>query len=528
MSRKPGRPPPPDVARLIEDGRAHERQGRLREAEFCYQSALRMAPKSPEALNALGMLVQKAGRHDLAAEHFGRAARLAPREPAYLNNLGNAYLQLRRPQEALAPLKKALAAAPKIAGVRMNLGRAFRHLGRTDEAVAAFERVRAAAPDFPGVERELGQAWLDAGAADRARPHLRAALAADPADAEALYALAGLAAAGERAALLARIDAALARETRASHRATLQFAAGTMLDAAGEYDAAFGRFRAANECLRGPAGVEALRDFVDGCERHLTRDVFAERAARGHASRRPVFIVGMPRSGTTLVEQILASHPAVAGGGELTAIETVGAALAAGSAGPWNRPDRLAGLTGSQLAAGAERYLKELRAVSRDAAHVTDKMPHNFLALGLVALMFPGARIIDCRRGAMDTCLSCYVTRFNRRHAYAADLAALGAYYRQYHRLMAHWTAALPGRIHRIGYEELIADPEPRIRGLLAFLGLDWAPSCLDFHRAPRAVTTPSRLQVRRPLYATSVGRWQNYAAHLGPLRDALGDLAEA
>jgi hypothetical protein len=233
-----------------------------------------------------------------------------------------------------------------------------------------------------------------------------------------------------------------------------------------------------------------------------------------------VFIVGMPRSGTSLVEQILAAHPAVFGAGELTAIGRISLLRnrAGLSYGGW-----LERLDGAALEGLAARYLRELRALAPGAERVTDKMPFNFLHLGLVELLFPRARVVHCVRNPLDTCLSCYCNGFADAYPFTRDLGALGAYYRGYAQLMQHWHATLRLPLHALSYEKLIAAPERVIRELVAFCGLPWDDACLRFHASARKVSTPSYHQVRKPLYASSVGRYKAYAEHLAPLREALG-----
>jgi len=233
----------------------------------------------------------------------------------------------------------------------------------------------------------------------------------------------------------------------------------------------------------------------------------------------------MPRSGTTLVERILASHPAVHGGGESGAIEHAADRLqhTLGAADPY--PECIAGLDSETAAALATAYFGQFGGLGA-ATHVTDKMPDNFRWLGLIALLFPNARIIHCRRHPLDTCLSCYFQLFKDGHAYAYDLAALGAYYRVYDGLMAHWRDVLPFDILDLDYEELVADQEGVSRDLVDFCGLDWDDRCLRYYDRDGEIRTASYWQARQPVYSHSVGRWRHYEAPIEPLKEALGDLA--
>ena len=236
-----------------------------------------------------------------------------------------------------------------------------------------------------------------------------------------------------------------------------------------------------------------------------------------------MFIVGMPRSGTSLVEQIIASHPRAFGAGELNDIGRMARELPVlvNTARPY--PEALDRLTPDIVDTLAGRYLGALSARAPDAARVTDKMPFNMLWLGLIAKLFPNARVIHCRREAMDNCLSCYFQLFNQGLRFSYDLAHLGRVYRQHERLMAHWQACLPLSMLTVDYETLVADPENQTRRLIAFTGLEWDAGCLDFHRTERDVRTASVWQVRQPVYQSSVARWRAYEPWLGSLQAALG-----
>ena len=294
-------------------------------------------------------------------------------------------------------------------------------------------------------------------------------------------------------------------------RALLLFELGHLYDHLGAYDTAFARFQTANR-LRRPAFDRAgFARLIEGLIAAGSDGVQAT-----NRSTVPVFIVGMPRSGTSLVEQILASHPAVFGAGELNDLPRLVAEISPGY------PGGLTELTAADLDRSAERHLARLASLGHGAERVTDKLPGNFLHLGIIARLFPGARIVHCLRDPLDTCLSCYFHDFGGIHPYAYDLGDLGFAYRQYECLMDHWRSTLPLPILEVRYEDLIADQEGMSRALVAFVGLDWRDECLQFHRTPRLVHTASYDQVRRPLYTSSVGRARHYYPHLGRLVEAL------
>jgi hypothetical protein len=236
----------------------------------------------------------------------------------------------------------------------------------------------------------------------------------------------------------------------------------------------------------------------------------------------PIFIVGMPRSGTSLVEQILASHPDVAAAGELEVMDDVERRAASIIGGRGGYPKCLRGATASEMTALADHYLGVIADIAKGARFVTDKLPINYERLGLIERLFPNARIVHTTRYALDTCLSCYFQNFGNTHTYSSNLRALGEVYRIYERLMAHWHATLSIRILDVSYEDLVSDPEQAVRTLLEFCDLPWDPRCLDFHKSTRYVNTASYDQVRQPIYQSSVGRWKHYESHLGELIDAL------
>jgi hypothetical protein len=256
---------------------------------------------------------------------------------------------------------------------------------------------------------------------------------------------------------------------------------------------------------------------VDRLIEVFTPELFAKLPrADVRGGERPLFIVGMPRSGTTLTEQILASHSQVVGGGELSVLLGLGMQIP-------DYPHGVRDLGAKALCGLAVKYLEKLDTVSAASPRVTDKLPFNFLHIGLIALLFPKAAVIHCRRDPVDNALSCFFTGFADQIQFANDLTTIGNYYLDYARLMRHWHAVLPGRIFDLQYEEVVADTERVVRALVAHCGLEWEDACLAFHRTERGVRTPSRWQVRQPMYGSSVARWKRYEKHLEPLLEVFG-----
>ncbi len=383
--------------------------------------------------------------------------------------------------EAEDRLRQLLAHDPSNSEAHLVLAYLFTETGRFDEAAASFERSIELAPwqatAYHGLVSSRRMTEAD-------RP------------------------------LLARIEARLgAADASERQRMTLHFAAGKVLDDLRDYAGAVAHFDAANELRRRlspPFDRVYLVQRVDRIVARFTRELFAEHAAMGRGDETPVLVVGMPRSGTTLVERIVSSHPRVGGGGELPF---------------WNeRGSVWADVEMGKLAGAADGlrgdYLRVLRRIGPDALRVTDKMPFNFLWLGLVHLLFPNARIVHCRRNPIDTCLSIYATQFIQTWGYASDRGDLAFYYRQYLRLMEHWREVLPpDRLLDVDYEDTTSAPEETARRLIAFTGLDWDPACLLPERNPGAVRTASTWQARQPIYRSSVERWRHYEPWLGELR---------
>jgi tetratricopeptide (TPR) repeat protein len=445
---------------------------------------------SPETLLRLAERLLKAGRVEEAIEPLQQAARLVPDAPAILHTLGRACLRARRIPEAITWLERAIASQPDFAPSRLSLAEA--HLA-------------------------LGRLLTEAGRFDEAADSLERSIALSPSQGAAYHALVSSRrlTEGDRP-LVARIRSRLEAPDLAERpRMALHFAAGKALDDLGDYAGAIQHFDAANAirarlCPFDPAVFEQR---VDRLIARFTRELFAAHASMGGDDETPVLVLGMPRSGTTLVERIVSSHPKVAGGGELSF---------------WNEQGlKWADAPMAKLAESADAlrrdYLRLLRTIGPDASRVTDKMPFNFLWIGLVHLLLPRARIIHCRRNPVDTCLSIYATHFSSDWAAASDRGGLVSYYRQYLRLMDHWRAVLPpDRLLEVDYEEATAAPEPAARRLVAFCGLEWDPACLQPERNRDVVRTASKWQARQPIYRTSVERWRNYEPWIGELRGLL------
>jgi tetratricopeptide (TPR) repeat protein len=526
--------------------------GRADEAAACYDRAWRLRPDDPAPLTALGTLRLGQGRTEAAVVCFEQALRLRPDAAEACNNLGVAllrqgrlgqgHLQPGRVAEAALSFQQALYLQPNRAEVHVNLGLARVDQGRQEEAVLHFQQALHIRPDLAEAHLQLGLARAARGRMDEALAAVREAYRLDPDHALTIATLSQLAALGRHrfgADEVCRFQELAAREhLPLEDRCHLFFALTWLHDRAGDYAAAFECCRRAEELRRefdrrrgapfGPAEqdryLDQFRAAVDGRIAAFTPAHFARTASFGLDTKLPIFIVGMPRSGTTLVEQILASHPRVHGAGEVLQLERSGSVLSERLGKAHTDLEQLSQVDARAIRELAEAVLQLLRQRADGADRVVEKTPQNFLAVGLLATLFPRARIVHCRRHPADTCLSNYFQSTQSILLKTLDLRHLGLYYREYERLMAHWNRVLPMPIFELHYEEMTADQEGTSRRLLAFCDLEWHERCLRFHDRPQVAPTPSLLQVRQPVYRSAVGRWKHYEGQLRPLLEALSE----
>jgi tetratricopeptide (TPR) repeat protein len=519
-------------------------------AELSFRRAIELRSTYAEAHDNLGSTLLELGRPSEALASYRRALEIEPQFCEAQSNLGNAFLELGSMESALASYRRALEINPQFAEAHNNLGNALRGLGQLDDAEASYRRALAVNPDFAEAYCNLGIALRLQGRTTEAQDSCRKALELDPQSAATYAVLAESSAdqgdfreAGrlfehavsiepESPAICAGIvrlrkmthadEAWLAQAQRIAgrglpprHEIGLRYAIGKYFDDVQDFEQAFTNFRRANELSklrRAPYDREQLTKIVDLVKRAYNGDWVNRPRPNRLQSARPILVVGMLRSGTSLAEQILASHPAVFGAGELTF---------------WN--STLSGFQVSALSTEASNtvlpriasdYLRLLQRLSNDAARVVDKMPTNFAFLGLIHAALPNARIIHLQRHPADTCLSIYFQHFEATVSYANDLQDLAHYNTEYFRVMRHWRSSLPDHvILDVPYEGLVDHPEAWSRRMLEFVGLPWDPRCLDFHKSNRTVITASKWQVRQAITRASVGRWRNYEKFLGPLR---------
>ncbi len=492
--------------------------GRYEAAAICYRNLLARMPDNARLNTNLGHVLHCLGDYRAAIEHGRQAIELEPRLPEAYLHLGNSLLAMNALYEADSMYRTGLEIAPDHAALHTAHAMADRAVGRLADAEASARRALALSPEAPDTLALLGSLAIDHGRFDEAEDLLRKALAIDPDLPEALASLAILrkmSPADEP--LRDAAERVLARGLPVAHAINLHHALGKYYDDIEDSEAAFQHHRMGNELARRSRLHYDRAEMTQRVTRTLAafdRDALAALRYGGLASERPVFIVGMPRSGTSLTEQILASHPEVHGAGEL--LYWIFAADAERAA-----PAEQRAATITELGRG---YLQGL-AQTPGASRVVDKLPVNFRNIGLIHAALPGARFIHLGRNPLDTCVSIYFQGFSAAHPYATDFGDLAHYYHEYRRLMAHWRAVLPPQtLLEVRYEDLVEDPERWSRRMFAHIGLPWDPRCLEFHRTARPVLTASNWQVRQPISKGSVGRWRRYERFIGPLRAALGD----
>jgi tetratricopeptide (TPR) repeat protein len=510
-------------------GNALRDLGRPEAALASYDRALALRPDDAEACNNRGNALQDLGRPAEALASYDRALALKPAYAVALNNRGNALKRLGRAADALASYEGALALRPDYVAALNNRGNVLKDLGRLGEALASYERALALQPDYAAAYDNKGLLLTALGRFDEAGDAIKRAIELSPRKIRYYYnfsLVAGRLPAGNPH-LRAMED--LAREMDSltpTEQVELNFALSKVVGGIGDTERSF-RYLLEGNAVKRQQVVYDEAGALNSIQRvaaAFTAEVIGRHAGQGETSPVPVFILGLPRSGTTLVEQILASHQGIYGAGEIDDFELAIAAQDDPARQVLDSPGVISTLSGEELRRLGAEYLGRIKACAPNADRITNKLPENFRLAGLIHLALPNARIIHTRRDPIDTCLSCFSQLFAGNLPYTYDLAELGRYYRAYDTLMSHWRKVLPPEVMiEVHYEELVADLAGQARRLVAHCGLDWDPRCLDFHQTERAVRTASMTQVRQPIYPGSVGRWRAYERFLGPLLEELG-----
>jgi tetratricopeptide (TPR) repeat protein len=506
-------------------GNVLREMNRLEDARRCYAEALRLSPGIGMVYNNMAQALQEEGKLDEALAWYRQALRRDPRSARIHTNLASLLVEQEKQDEAVVCYEAALRLDPSHAEAHNGLGWVRHEQGDYDGAQALYREALRLAPDLAAAHCNLGTVREEmsdfAGAESCFREALRHDARLPGALAQLATMLRGKVPEADLGAMRRLLEDPYLTE---SQRGCLHYGLAQALDARGDYAAAAGHLRRANGIAVAEWGkrgqgydLESHARFVDQLVATFTPALFERARGLGSESERPIFVVGLPRSGTTLTEQVLASHSQVFGAGELRLARESFERLADGTPGEAAAFEALGRLDGSTVRRVAGRHLAELEGLAGGKPHVVDKMPDNYLYLGLLAVLFPGAKFIHCRRDLRDVAVSCWMTNF-RHIRWSSDPDHIAARFGEYRRVTDHWRRVLPVPVLEVGYEETVADLEGVARRLLAFCGLEWEPRCLAFHEGKGPVRTASVAQVRQPIYTRSVARWKHYEESLGGL----------
>lgn len=505
-------------------GLALKAAGKISTACDSLLGATQLFPDNTTIRTLCAAALEGAERVSEAIDQMRAARAISPRNAEMCVGLGNLLLKMNSFDDAAAEFRDAIAADNRAVPALMGLAYVCRMQGRYQEAARLYRRVLELRPNDIAVRSGLAAALERSGHFDDALRELEPLIATNTQDLHALIVFSYLSHRyGRDKDAIALLNRALTEPQAAGELAVqAHFALGKLHDTLGAYDQAFESYRSGNRLKRATFDTARHREAVNRVIRVYSTAFMANAPRSSNDSALPVFIVGMPRSGTTLVEQILASHPDVTGAGELQVLPRIAMEIARFTRSSSDYPECMADIQRSTLDQLSEQYISVLRSAGPKATRVTDKLPGNWWNLGLIELFFPRARIVHVTRDPLDACLSCYFQNFAVGHEYSFDLSHLGSFFLDYQRLMRHWKSVLHLPTLTVSYEALVTEPEAIARQLLQFCCLDWDERCIRPDQAEREIATASYDQVRRPVYTTSIGRWKNYERHLQVLRDAL------
>ncbi|PZQ65886.1 MAG: hypothetical protein DI570_00260 [Phenylobacterium zucineum] len=509
-------------------------ENRLPVAEQALRAVLRERPTDVAAIRMLAETGMRLGRYEDAENLLARCVELAPGFAAARHNYATVLYRQNKPEAAIAQVDLLLAEDQGNPGYRNLKAAALGRIGEYEQAIVLYQSVLKGQSRQPKVWMSLGHSLKTVGRQAEAIDAYRQCVALAPQFGEAWWSLANLKTVQFSPGDVAAMEGQLRRADLSDEdRFHLEFALGKATEDAGAWEASFGHYARANALRRRGLDYEAdeTTDQVRRAKALFTPGFFAARAGQGHEAPDPIFVVGLPRSGSTLVEQILASHSQVEGTQELPDIITlarrIGGRTRRASEGRY--PEALAELTAEDLSALGEEYLARARPHRKlGRPFFIDKMPNNWAHVGLISLILPNAKIVDARRHPLGCGFSGFKQHFARGQGFTYDLTDIGRYYADYVDQMAHFDEVLPGRVHRVIYEAMVADPEGQTRALLAACGLPFEEGCLRFYENDRAVRTASSEQVRRPIFTDAADHWRNYEPWLGPLKAALGAVLES
>ena len=494
--------------------------------------AVSLSPENADILALLGQIQGKLGYHEQAISTFEKSLSLDDRQLHALNGLGSLLFNHRLDHEkAISHFEKALQVKPSYAPARINLAMTLSNKGQTEEALKHGYMALKHAPKNGFYYMKLGDLQQQMGNKIEARQLLEKAIKLDPTSGEAYLLLSrSKKFTFEDKKLIRNMEKALEAPMPPRSRSRVHFALGKIYDDLENWSQAFSHYRKGNQLVHATYDRSAHIKNNKVLRKVFNKPYFQRYSAAGHASKTPIFIVGMPRSGSTLIDQILSSHPQVHSVGEFMELWPLVEKLCEDSEKEGNFPTCMKHIESEGIYSLAEKYLSLITEnLERDISRVVNKQPNNFSLLGIIAIAFPNAKIINTRRNPLDTCLSCYFQPFEfiEYISWAFDLDDIASFYRLYHQTMEHWRKNLPLPILDVDYEDVVEDPEGMARKILDFCELEWDPTVTEFYKHKRSVQTASVMQVRQPIYKKSMARWKHYARDLQPLVDTLGELLD-
>ncbi|MFT5350809.1 MAG: tetratricopeptide (TPR) repeat protein, partial [Gammaproteobacteria bacterium] len=512
--------------KLMAQGLALHREGKFKEAERVYRKLLDDDPGNVDVLRLLGLVVFIGNREYEAEKYLRKALSLAPDFVDALIDLGNVYKESHRLEEAVECFKKATELNPGAVKAHFLLGSTLAPSSLTFDAIEAYRKALEVKPNHTGAHLGLGHVLKTVGELDGAIDAYRKCIELNPNHGEAYWSLSNLKTYKFSSADIEEMQRCVKDpELDDQSKVSFFFTLAKSFEDKDDYDKAWRYYEEGNAIRRisenyDPVLTETLHDRLIEV---YNRELFEKNAGPGLKDASAIFILGLPRSGSTLQEQILASHSLVEGTSELPYLSRVATSLNRNRADGVNYPEAVKELSESHFSALGNDYLHYAKMHRSDSTpYFIDKMPNNFSLIGFLDLILPNAKIIDARRHPLDACLSCYRQLFAKGQAFTYDLVEIGEYYLEYQRMMDHWHDVLPGRILTVQYEELVTDFENQVRRILEYCNLPWEDNCLTFYETQRPVRTPSSEQVRQPIYTNSINHSQKYAKHLGELIEVL------
>ncbi len=508
---------------------AMQRMAMMRHAE----AVLKRDPRNVDALVTMASLVAADRSAVQALDYLKRALAVKKSHPELLRRTVACCLDAKLYQDARKFCRKLCEVEPRNGENWRSYGYVQEQVGNPAAAIEAYEKALKLLPQMPSILHDIGRCHGLAGDHAKALAFYEECVRRDPTYGIALYSLAASRkfTSADAEQFVAKLDSAIANEKDPVMLANLEFAAGKVFDDVKKPDDAFPRFKAANakRTPEKPQSFHFARNLIAAFDKPMLERKFRVVAQKPAQTQMPIFVFGMPRSGTTLTESLCGAHSKVSAGDEQTFMSYYLKHLGRDHADKAAFVANIAKLTPADLDDLAQDYLKRCGHLAQGKPHFTDKLPHNFQSVGLIHILYPSAGMIHVRRHPLDNCLSLFSNSMQPFHNdYKTDLTQLGLYYRQYLQLMDHWRSVLPGRMHEVFYEDLVANTELNARAMIAYLGLDWEDGVMQRTDSQRSVRTLSGWQVRQPVYSSSKGKWRQYEKHLGPLIDALGEHVEA